>query len=140
MIIAIDFDGTCVTHDFPRIGKDIGAMPVLRQLADNGHLLILNTMRSNKTSNNNYGTEIVPNLDNCLNDAIEWFSKNHIPLYGIQKEPQQHEWTDSPKCYAELYIDDAALGVPLKQDNTLSNRPFVDWEKVYYILVNMNLI
>lgn len=29
-IIGIDFDGTVVTHDFPKIGKDIGAVPVLR--------------------------------------------------------------------------------------------------------------
>jgi len=32
MDIVIDFDGTCVTHDFPRVGKDIGAEPVLRKL------------------------------------------------------------------------------------------------------------
>lgn len=25
MIIAVDFDGTCVTHEFPRVGKEIGA-------------------------------------------------------------------------------------------------------------------
>jgi len=31
MIIAIDFDGTCVTHDYPAIGKDIGAIRVLWQ-------------------------------------------------------------------------------------------------------------
>lgn len=22
MIIAVDFDGTCVTHEFPRVGKE----------------------------------------------------------------------------------------------------------------------
>lgn len=32
MIIAVDFDGTCVTHEFPRVGKDIGAVPVLKEL------------------------------------------------------------------------------------------------------------
>jgi hypothetical protein len=25
-IIAVDFDGTCVTHEYPSIGKDIGAV------------------------------------------------------------------------------------------------------------------
>ena len=45
-IIGIDFDGTCVTHEFPRIGKDIGAVPVLKELIANGHDLILFTMRS----------------------------------------------------------------------------------------------
>jgi len=45
MIIAIDFDGTCVTHAYPKIGKDIGAVPVLKQLVQYGHQLILWTMR-----------------------------------------------------------------------------------------------
>ena len=46
MIIAIDFDGTCVTHEYPYIGKDIGAVPVLQRLVKAGHELILWTMRS----------------------------------------------------------------------------------------------
>ena len=46
MEICIDFDGTCVTHDFPKVGKDIGAIPVLKKLIENGHNLILFTMRS----------------------------------------------------------------------------------------------
>ena len=32
MIIAIDFDGTCVTDEFPKIGKDIGAVPYSNKL------------------------------------------------------------------------------------------------------------
>lgn len=30
-IIGIDFDGTVVTHDFPKIGKNIGAVPILKR-------------------------------------------------------------------------------------------------------------
>ena len=48
MYIAVDFDGTCVTHEYPNIGKDIGAVPVLKKLTDSGHKIILNTMRSGK--------------------------------------------------------------------------------------------
>ena len=48
MIISIDFDGTCVTHEFPLIGKDIGAVPILKKLVQRGHQLILFTMRSDK--------------------------------------------------------------------------------------------
>jgi hypothetical protein len=36
MEINIDFDGTCVTHDFPNIGTDIGSIP-LKKLVANGH-------------------------------------------------------------------------------------------------------
>lgn len=34
MDICIDFDGTCVSHEFLRIGKDIGAIPILKQLVN----------------------------------------------------------------------------------------------------------
>ena len=48
MTINIDFDGTCVTHEFPSVGKSIGAEKVLKRLVDNGHQLILFTMRSDR--------------------------------------------------------------------------------------------
>ena len=118
MEIAVDFDGTCVTHDYPRVGKDIGAIPVLKRLVGGGHQLILWTMRSGKE----------------LNDAIKWFENNGIELYGIQENPNQKSWTASPKAYAQLYIDDAALGSPCKMDSSLSNRKFIDWKEVEIIL------
>jgi len=31
MTINIDFDGTVTTHDYPSIGKDIGAQKVLKR-------------------------------------------------------------------------------------------------------------
>ena len=37
MIIAVDFDGTCVTHEFPRVG----AAEVLKELTDKGHKIPL---------------------------------------------------------------------------------------------------
>lgn len=45
-VIAVDFDGTVVTHAYPRIGDEIGAEPVLRELVANGCRLILLSMRS----------------------------------------------------------------------------------------------
>lgn len=123
MFIAIDFDGTCVTHDYPKVGKDIGAVPVLKKLTDSGHQLILNTMRSGKE----------------LNDAVQWFIDNDIPLCGVNENPTQKSWTASPKVYAHLYIDDAALGCPLMFDHAVSNRPFVNWKLVdQYIDRNLN--
>ena len=124
MYIAIDFDGTCVTHDYPRIGKDIGATEVLKRLIKSGHKLILNTMRSGKE----------------LQDAIDWFKENGIELYGANKNPSQKSWTNSPKVYAHMYIDDAALGCPLKMDLNLSNRPFVDWDVVSTLLKDHAII
>lgn len=119
MVIAVDFDGTIVTHDYPEIGKDIGAIPVLKKLCNKGHLLVLNTMRSGET----------------LQKAVEFLEENGIPLYGINENPSQKEWTDSPKVYAHLYIDDASLGIPLTHDFRLSKRPFVDWKEVENFLL-----
>lgn len=128
MIIGIDFDGTCVSHEFPYVGKDIGSVPVLKKLVDSGHRLILWTMRSN----NHKG--------NFLQDAVIWFSENEIPLYGIQINPTQSSWTSSPKAYCEMYIDDAALGCPLKYDSNISSRDFVDWGRVEIMLKEKNII
>lgn len=132
----IDFDGTCVTHDFPRVGADIGSARVLKKLVANGHNLILFTMRSHRAYRKEDGT-----LDyNGLNDAINWFEQNGIDLHGIQSNPTQKQWTDSPKSYAQVMIDDSALGCPLKLDKSISPRPFVDWEAVEKLLQERNLI
>lgn len=117
MDFGIDYDGTCVTHAYPYIGKDIGAVPVLKELVEKGHRLILWTMRSGQT----------------LDDAVEWFKSNDIPLYGIQRNPTQDSWTSSPKAYAQQYIDDAALGCPLINGH-------VDWVAVRNLLVEKGIL
>jgi len=124
MIIAVDFDGTCVTHDYPAVGKDIGAIPVLKALVENGHKLILFTMRD----------------ANQLDEAVSWFKNNEIPLYAKQINPTQFHWTRSNKCYANLYIDDAALGCPLIENLEMSDRPFCDWIKIEEMLKEKGLI
>ena len=128
MTFNIDFDGTCVTHAYPFIGEDIGSVPVLKDLVECGHKLILWTMRS--------GTQ--------LDEAVEWFANNSIPLYGIQKNPTQGTWTTSPKAYAQIYIDDAALGCPLinrTDEGSIDQlRAYVDWTKVRKILTESGII
>jgi len=123
MIIAIDYDGSCVKHSYPEIGEDIGAVPVLKELINKGHHLILYTMRSGET----------------LDDAVNWFKKHDIPLYGINENKTQNIWTSSPKVYANLYIDDATLGCPLIQLN-IEDRPYIDWIKVREYLENNGII
>lgn len=124
MIIAIDFDGTCVTHEYPEIGRDLGATTTLKTLVDNGHKLILLTMRSGKT----------------LEDAKHWFEERGIILYGVNENPSQKRWTESPKVYANLYIDDANLGTPLIKNSIASDRPYVDWKLVLIDLYNRGCI
>ena len=129
MDIVIDFDGTCVTHEYPDVGKEIGATPVLRELADAGHRLILFTIRSNNKRKNNH----------TLDDAFEWFQERDIPLYGIQVHPEQPLWTSSPKAYGDLYIDDCALGCPLIVPEN-DERPYVDWKTVRKLLQERGIL
>lgn len=128
MILAIDFDGTCVTHEYPQVGKEIGAASVLKALTEEGHRLVLFTMRSDGQESNSTG----------LTDAVNWFKKHDIPLWGIQRNPEQDEWTGSPKAYAHIYIDDAALGCPLVTPE--GGRPYVDWKEVCKVLIQRGLL
>lgn len=111
--IAVDFDGTMVRHRFPDIGEENEkCVEVLKKWIDNGVGIILDTMRCGKE----------------LEEAIKWCKDRDIKLYGISKEPNQEEWTTSPKCYAVFSIDDRNLGVPLIYEE--GDRPRVDWDKI----------
>lgn len=124
MVIAVDFDGTVVTHRYPQIGVDIKAVPVLKKIVDAGHQIVLYTMRSGKE----------------LEEAVAWFTENEIPLYGVNENPDQKSWTASPKVYAQIYIDDAALGAPTLFVEEMSARPFICWAKVEDMLKENGII
>ena len=132
LIIGIDFDGTCVTHEYPNIGKDIGAVPILKKIVEKGHKIMLWTMRGTRPQNDRA----------TLEEAVDWFKKNDIPLWGINFNPSQKAsgWTNSNKQHANLYIDDAALGAPLKLDLELSPRKFIDWVEVERQLTEHGII
>lgn len=129
LYIAVDFDGTCVTHEFPEIGKDIGAQKVLKRLVTSGHKLILNTMRGNLVSRLN------PTGRNHIAEAIQWFKDNNIPIVAVYKHPTQTHWTNSYKCHADLYIDDRNVCMPKIHDITICETPFVDWPTLEQWLV-----
>ncbi|WP_418992195.1 hypothetical protein [Alistipes sp.] len=116
--IAVDFDGTVVTHAYPQIGEEIGAEPVLRELVANGCRLILYSMRSGR----------------LLDEAVEWFREREIPLYAVNANPRQAAWTSSPKVYANLYIDDSSLGCPLRFIEG-EKHPVADWVRIREQLV-----
>ena len=165
--IIVDFDGTCTTHSFPEIGHDIGAAPVLTDIVKAGHRLILFTMRSDRNSNGPTNDPAIHDVTgDFLKQAVEWFERNNIPLYGIQKCPNQHTWTTSPKAYGQVIIDDCALGIPLItwEKNSSNwpglsfkaitthlpgmmlpnlpyhNRPYVDWGNTRVLLEQMNIL
>ena len=118
LVIAIDFDGTCVEHDYPAIGLEVeGAVETLRALSKRGHRLILFTMRSGEK----------------LEAAVRWFRDRKIELWAVNENPEQRSWTTSPKVYANYYIDDSALGCPIMFIDGVRH-PVVNWSKVRTML------
>lgn len=146
--IAINADGTCFAHAYPYIGQDIGAVPVLKALVNNGHNLILWTMRDREKhgqftiETTDHSPEIkITELD-CLQEVLDWFKEKGIPVWSVNKNPTQ-TWSTSRKVYAQLYIDDAALGVPLARfrcDSKQECRPFVNWKIVTEQLCQLGLV
>lgn len=132
MIVSVDFDGTCVTHEFPNTGKNIGAEIVLKQLQENNIDIICVSMRSEEQKDS-FGINTIKGIKN-------WFEKENIKLLDINRNPNQDKWSKSRKIYANYYIDDQFIGCPLKFDEEYSDRPFVNWYKVAIILSNMGLI
>ncbi|MGI4021066.1 MAG: hypothetical protein ACRYFA_06130 [Janthinobacterium lividum] len=112
VIIGLDFDGTVVTHEFPEMGNDIpNCLETLKRITDQDGKLVLITMRSGK----------------ALAEAVAYLTYHKIPLFGVNNNPSQQ--SKSPKIFANIYIDDAALGCPLI-NSELSSNAYVDWEQV----------
>jgi hypothetical protein len=123
-IVCVDFDGTCVMHDYPRIGEEVpNAVNVLKRLNENQVRIILWTIRSGE----------------YLQDAVNWFEERDIEIWAVNKNPQQRFWSQSPKAFAPVYIDDAAIGCPLNFSSD-SNRPFANWVEIERLLEEMGYL
>lgn len=140
MVLIIDFDGTVLTHDFPELGKDIGAIPVLKKIVANGHKLVLFTMRSDEQNEQTFKNGYKIFEGDFLTQAVNWFKQNDIPLYGVQVNPTQHTWTTSPKAYGQLIIDDAAIFAPLIYNEEFHHRPYIDWVRMETELIRLGVI
>ena len=113
LTFAVDFDGTVVQQRYPKVGPPVPrALESLREIVEAGHRIVLFTMRGGS----------------YLHDAVDYMRDCGIPLYGINHNPDQATWTTSPKAYANLYIDDSAVGCPLVY--TPGVPPYVDWTEV----------
>ena len=123
-IVAVDFDGTCVTHEYPEIGQEVpNVVDVLKKLNENEVRIILWTIRSGE----------------YLQDAINWFAARGVKLWAVNKNPQQRFWSKSPKAYAPVYIDDAAIGCPLIYPEN-GSRPYADWFAIEILLQEIGFL
>lgn len=113
MTIAVDFDGTIVTHEYPNIGKEIPfAVQTLKMLQDDGHKLILWTVREG----------------DLLRDAVQWCREKGLEFYAANKDyPEEEEQNNnhfSRKLKADIWIDDRNIG------------GLPDWGTIYQIIKN----
>lgn len=98
MRIAVDFDGTVVEHRYPEMGDERPmATMTLRQLQEEGHQLILWTVREGE----------------LLTQAVEWCRERGVEFYAVNANyPDQTEEDNhyARKITADLYIDDRNVG------------------------------
>lgn len=113
MIIAVDFDGTIVEHEYPLIGKEIPfATATLRQLIKDGHKLILWTVREG----------------DLLKEALQWCEQHGVHFYAVNSDIDENakiekdENAYSRKIKAHVFIDDRNVG------------GLPDWGAIYEII------
>lgn len=96
-VIAIDFDGTLVSDEFPEIGeKNLHMFNTCKLLQAHGVKLILWTSRDNEN----------------LSAAIEYCKGEGLYFDAVNeniKEVRDMFANDTRKVYADLYIDDRSI-------------------------------
>lgn len=112
MLIAVDFDGTIVEHRYPKIGKEIPfAVETLKRLIQDGHRLILWTIRHGET----------------LQEAVEWCKERGIEFWSVNSDYAEQDIANeerSPKVKCDMYIDDRNVG------------GLPDWGTIYDMITN----
>jgi len=112
MIIAVDFDGTIVKHEYPRIGKEIPfAIDTLKRLQQSpDYQLVLWTVRQ--------GAELLEAVEYCRSRGLEFYSVNS------NYPEEQTEYLEPRKLKADLFIDDKNLG------------GLPDWGVIYQMIIS----
>jgi hypothetical protein len=99
MTIAVDFDGTIVTHAYPAIGEEIPfAIQTLRMLIADHHKLILWSVREGE----------------LLEAAVNWCKERGVEFYAVNRDyPEEKPECNnnfSRKIKADYFIDDRNIG------------------------------
>lgn len=112
MLIAVDFDGTIVEHEYPKIGRERPfATQTLKKLVEDGHRLILWTIRHGET----------------LQEALDWCTERGVTFYAVNCDYEGQDVDSgerSPKVKCDMYIDDRNIG------------GLPDWGTIYEMITN----
>ena len=112
MTIAVDFDGTIVTHRYPDIGEERPfAIDTLKILIAEHHRLILWSVREGQ----------------LLDDAINWCRERGVEFWAVNKDYPEERGTEnnnhfSRKLKADIFIDDRNIG------------GLPDWGQIYQMI------
>lgn len=113
LTIAVDFDGTIVENDFPRIGKvKQDVVDKIREWWEAGHTIIIWTCRTDK----------------YLGEAIDFLVSNSIPYHAINEN--YNTKLNCRKVLADIYLDDRALNVDDLEDFDINSLQFRDSEDI----------
>ena len=109
--IAVDFDGTIVTHEYPKIGTELPfATETLKMLIKDHHKLILWSVREGK----------------LLDEAVEWCRERGVEFWAVNKDYPEESLENnnhfSRKLKADWFIDDRGIG------------GLPDWGEIYQII------
>lgn len=99
MTIAVDFDGTIVTHKYPEIGEELPfATETLKMLIEDRHKLILWTVREGE----------------LLQQAVDWCKERGVYFFAINKDYPEETIENnnhfSRKLKVDMWIDDRNVG------------------------------
>lgn len=99
MTIAVDFDGTIVTHKYPEIGEEIPfAIDTLKMLINDRHKLILWSVREGK----------------LLDEAVEYCRERGVEFYAVNRDYPEETLENnnhfSRKLKVDMFIDDRNVG------------------------------
>ena len=113
MLIAVDFDGTIVTHKYPKIGDEIPfAIDTLKMLRQDGHRLILWSVREGE----------------LLDEAVEYCRQRGLEFYAINRDYPEETTDNNPhfsrKLKVDVFIDDRNIG------------GLPDWGTIYKMIKN----
>ena len=120
MNIYLDFDGTVVEHNYPKIGKlNPNSLEVIKKLQDAGYNIILNTMR-------------VEFDDNSMQEALDFINSNEqFTGNKITQQTKQkiypHQW-NLDKIENDIFIDDIAVNIPITKASV--DGFMVDWFEI----------
>ncbi|NIJ43790.1 hydroxymethylpyrimidine pyrophosphatase-like HAD family hydrolase [Wenyingzhuangia heitensis] len=114
-IIAVDFDGTIVKDEYPKIGPaQLFAFSTLKKMQEKGYRLILWTLRDGRK----------------LDEAVAYCKENGVEFYAVNKNYPEETLNNKSirKIHADLFIDDRNIG------------GFIGWGKIHQLLFDDNAI